>query len=417
MKAKALCGMVCLAFVLAVAIPTWSTPVAANGLFAGGDGSSGNPYQIANWEQLHWVRNYLSSHFILINDLGPTTPGYGDRAGAFANGGAGWLPIGDSNRFAGSFDGQRYEIQGLFIRRSEQYSGLFGAVDAAGVVKAVRLTNCDIVGLDSVGTIAGSNWGTISDCCATNLLVGQYDAGGLVGWNYGSVERCYSTCSVEGDAFAGGLVAANAGGASVIDSFAVGDVRAPGMAYASIAGGLIGLNSGTVTNCFYGANQVTGDTVGGLIGEAIGGSVSDSYWDTQVTGLPASDGGTGRTTEQLMKYFLTYFGGGWDMTLVDMGEMDCTATWNIVEGRSYPFLPWYQARFDLKTGWNMVTVPEGLPTGQDTVAQVFQGEITDIYVWDAASKMYSALGPTVPVEPGVCYWVAVTEDKVVTKWL
>ncbi|MEA3558565.1 MAG: hypothetical protein U9R75_04860, partial [Candidatus Thermoplasmatota archaeon] len=40
-------------------------------LFAGGDGSAGNPYQISNVTELQWMGNTsdLGKHFILINDI------------------------------------------------------------------------------------------------------------------------------------------------------------------------------------------------------------------------------------------------------------------------------------------------------------------------------------------------------------
>ena len=37
--------------------------------FAGGDGSSGSPYQVSNADELDDVRNYLSSYFIQTADF------------------------------------------------------------------------------------------------------------------------------------------------------------------------------------------------------------------------------------------------------------------------------------------------------------------------------------------------------------
>lgn len=44
--------------------------------FAGGVGTQGDPYQIENWNHLNNIRNHLSSHFVLNNNLTPDTAGY-----------------------------------------------------------------------------------------------------------------------------------------------------------------------------------------------------------------------------------------------------------------------------------------------------------------------------------------------------
>lgn len=62
-----------------------------NTLFAGGYGTSANPYTITNWTQLQNINNNTNvlTHgyfFALSNNLNSTTTGY-------TNSGAGWLPI------------------------------------------------------------------------------------------------------------------------------------------------------------------------------------------------------------------------------------------------------------------------------------------------------------------------------------
>jgi hypothetical protein len=86
--------------------------------FAGGSGTEADPYQIANWYDLNNVRSYLGSYFILLNNLDSSTAGYTELASPTAHSGAGWQPIGTADyRFAGTFDGQGYEIRDLFINR------------------------------------------------------------------------------------------------------------------------------------------------------------------------------------------------------------------------------------------------------------------------------------------------------------
>lgn len=89
-----------------------------------GDGSSGNPYQIATLENLYWVTQDSSSwggYFVQTADI--------DASGSPSwDGGAGFNPIGRvSWHFSGSYDGQGYKITGLFVNRSTTDEiGFFG---------------------------------------------------------------------------------------------------------------------------------------------------------------------------------------------------------------------------------------------------------------------------------------------------
>ena len=81
--------------------------------YAGGDGSSGNPYQITHIEHLYAIRNNLSECFILMNDLDfDDDDSYLDTSHKAGNiSGSGWLPIGASNPyFTGTFDGNNCTI-------------------------------------------------------------------------------------------------------------------------------------------------------------------------------------------------------------------------------------------------------------------------------------------------------------------
>jgi hypothetical protein len=80
-------------------------------LLAGMAGCSPSPQhvEIRNWHDLDAVRNDLSGHHRLMNDLDSTTAGYTELAGPTANQGKGWQPIGTQDKaFAGTFDGQGY---------------------------------------------------------------------------------------------------------------------------------------------------------------------------------------------------------------------------------------------------------------------------------------------------------------------
>ena len=106
-------------------------------------------------------------------------------------------------------------------------------------------------------------------------------------------------------------------------------------------GGLVGFNSGTVSNS-YSTGSVTGshEYVGGLAGDNYHGTVSNSFWDTETSGQSTSDGGTGKTTEE-MQDIDTFSGATWDIVaVVNSSTRNPVYLWNIVDDEIYPFLSW-----------------------------------------------------------------------------
>jgi hypothetical protein len=359
-------------------MPAQNVTVTANfAPFAGGSGTEGNPYQIADWYQLHNVRDYSDSHFILVNNLDSSTAGYTELASPTANGGKGWQPIGSVNitdpiytefevvdPFTGTFDGQGYEIGDLCIDRPDENGvALFGAIDVGGVIEKVEMVDGDVTGgCYCVGGLVGMNIGTISDCYATGSVTGNYEVGGLVGWNegtvsnscstgsvsgeghvvgglvglnwYGTVNNSYSTGNVTGSHQVGGLVGGNSG--NVSNSYATGNVTGE-----ECVGGLVGLNHEGTVDSSYSTGNVTGIySVGGLVGLVGNGNVSNSFWDTQTSGRNTSAGGTGKTTAQ-MQDITTFSGVGWDIIgVANSSTRNTSYIWNIVDDVTYPFLSW-----------------------------------------------------------------------------
>ena len=255
--------------------------------FHGGTGTAEDPYQVADWHQLDYVRNYLDSYFVLVNNLDSTTAGYEELASGTANQGAGWQPIGTEDQlFTGTFDGQGYEIRDLFINRPDEYGvGLFGTVYEEGVVENIGVVNAIVTGNGGVGGLVGLNYlGTVSDSYSTGSVSGYDVVGGLVGLNVGNTSYCYSAGSVTGTGSAsevtgvGGLVGMNYGNISFC--YSTGSVTG-----VSPVGGLVGFDYfGTVSDS-YSTGSVSGqDGVGGLVGVHGLGTVSDSYATGSVTG-------------------------------------------------------------------------------------------------------------------------------------
>jgi len=335
------------------------------GLFAGGDGTAEYPYQIADWWCLNNARNYLSSHFIVINDLDSNSAGYIELASTTANDGKGWQPIGTFNiTFTGTFDGQGYEIRDFFINRPDEYCiGLFGDVDEGGVIQNTGVVNVHVTGYQLVGGLVGENsHGRVIDSYSSGNVTGSDGVGGLTGKNDGLVIDSYSSGNVTGFAAVGGLVGWNYGG-TVIDSYSSGNVSGRnrvgglmGWNYLSTlvdsysngsvtgdeyVGGLLGWNYLSTVIDSYSSGSVTGSSaVGGLLGWNSESIVSNSFWDTETSGQATSAGGIGKTTAQ-MQDLSTFAGATWDIVAVANPSIRNTSyIWNIVDDETYPFLSW-----------------------------------------------------------------------------
>jgi hypothetical protein len=180
--------------------------------------------------------------------------------------------------------------------------GLVGVLEGtlSNSTSSVAAQGGDGTGNLFVGSMIGEMFGghaILSLCAASGAVtIGKNGwAGGLVGAsedNGDAIDQCYATGQVTGGTGGslGGLVGLNAG--SIAETFATGAVTGGN---ASSVGGLIGNNRGFVSQTYSTGplSAGTGSFVGGLIGsdQAPGGSISDSYWDTDTSGV--SDLGKG----------------------------------------------------------------------------------------------------------------------------
>jgi hypothetical protein len=185
-----------------------STTITMNGVYSITANFDEN-LEIRDWYDLDAVRNNLDGEYILMNDLDSTTAGYEELASPTANQGEGWEPIGTYyGQFTGTFNGQGYEIRGMFINcPGKRYVGLFDYVGEGGVIKDIGVVNATVTGGDYVGGLVGRNDGTVSNSYSTGGVTGNFGrVGGLVGRNEGTVSNSYSTGSVTGNEHVGGLV-------------------------------------------------------------------------------------------------------------------------------------------------------------------------------------------------------------------
>jgi hypothetical protein len=194
-------------------------------------------------------------------------------------------------------------------------------------------------GNKNVGGLVGFNQdGTIDLTYSTGEVNGKSETGGLVGFMaYGSakIKRSFSTSDVTGsNNNIGGLVGYLQSG-TIENSYATG--VASGEEY---VGGLVGeMKWATVTNCFSSTVVISDDSpVGGLIASRNGGSVNSSFWDTETSGQNSSDGGTPKTTVQMLD-INTFTNAGWDFNSI----------WSIDPeiNDGYPFLADLQGFFKI----------------------------------------------------------------------
>ncbi len=220
-----------------------------------------------------------------------------------------WVAIGS---FMGTFDGNNHKIicdEILFSRLSA--GGILQNIILDNPVSATDFTNLALVNgnegeihncraIITAGGIINllrSNRGVITDTYITcdNGSIGlQY---GLVRYNNeeGSIYNCYSTCYVsESNAEAGGLVGQNSG--SITNSYASGAVT-----HGNPMGGLVGDNKlkGNISNSYAIGAVTGGGDIGGLVG-LNQGLITSSYATGAVTGEWGNIGGlVGRNGEEL----------------------------------------------------------------------------------------------------------------------
>lgn len=254
-------------------------------------------------------------------------------------------------------------IDGNITGTGDYIGGLIGN-NNNGEIDSCSVTG-HISGVDYVGGLIGFNgYGNslITNSHTNTTVQGEVNVGGLVGGNQdGTIELCYSKGEVYGITNVGGLVGWAAYGNSKIRiSFSTANVsRYQTGGNRNQFGGLIGyLESGIVENCFARGDVDANNRVGGLIGEMqwsaqvsnsystgavsgtaaqIGGligrnhqsDVFNSFWDTDSSGQSSSDGGTPKTTNEMLQAS-TFLTANWDFDYI--WSIDP----NINDG--YPFL-------------------------------------------------------------------------------
>ena len=294
-------------------------------IFAGGSGSSEDPWKIATAEQLDRIRDDLTGHYTLIGDI--------DFSG-YEN----WMPIGTFQprsdapedaevphpdyAFTGTFDGAGHTISNLTIScEAPMGAGLFGCASGTesnaasighftlkdvnisgfylvGGAVGLQFMNCPVsdihlegdnklTGMQGIGGIVGTGFDLISDCSATADVIVSGDDGacaGLIagGTTMSSIKNCQVTggrITAEGNATwgFGALCGAPWGAAEITDCKVSGTMITVNGENNRLVGGLVGFGGtydpeapAQITGCTVEDVTITvsetTDSVGGLIG-------------------------------------------------------------------------------------------------------------------------------------------------------
>ena len=151
--------------------------------------------------------------------------------------------------FSGIFDGNGHSIS--FSNSRE--GGFVEVLEKGATIKNLHVYISAATGTDNVGIIAGTSYGTISNCWVSGYVSASgINCGGLVGkLSGGSVSDCYSLATVSGTSIYGGLIGA-AENASVERCYVSASIEGS----RAEAGSFLGSNSSSsINNCYYNSSK------------------------------------------------------------------------------------------------------------------------------------------------------------------
>lgn len=242
--------------------------------FAGGTGTSANPYLIANVNHLQAVRTAANNaHFRIINAIDASVT-------STWNGGSGFNPIG---YFNGTIDGDGFAVTGLYINRPGQGNTAF-ITQAGGnaEIKDIDFQSLSVTGGSYASAVIGVSDGTILNVNVSGSVSGSSYTGGIVGQlNSGAfITDCSFTGSVATSGTnTGGITGYNNSG-NISDCSFQGTVNGY-----SGTGGIAGRNEGDITDCNV-SGTITGvyEDAGGIVGWNNGGSLDNCHSNGSVNG-------------------------------------------------------------------------------------------------------------------------------------
>lgn len=201
---------------------------------------------------------------------GGSTSGYYRLAADIDLNGEPWTPI---KSFSGVFDGNGHKITGLRVNSSTGSAGLFA-------INSGLIQNLGIY-----GEMTGS---------AANAAIG-----GIVATNTGTIRNCYNACSIMGERTCGGIAANNTG--LIENCYNIGLCMITQNRTGQSIGGIVGHNLiGTVFGC-YNAAEITGSAanIGSLVGNnGDRGTITACYYLSDTSAAAVGNGDNTGTEEK-----------------------------------------------------------------------------------------------------------------------
>ncbi|MFC3958963.1 beta strand repeat-containing protein [Halovivax cerinus] len=242
------------------------------------------------------------------------------------------------------------------------------------------------------GLVGSVDTGTVARSSAVGDVDGNIEVGGLVGNNSGTITTSRASGHVDGNEIVGGLVPVNTGTGTVEHSSSTARVDG-GPQWDT--GGVVGLNfGGEVTDSWAAGSVSGGGDLGGVVGDDRG-TVTDSYWDVNVTGQsggvdgdPNYPGVTGLATAEMTG----------PAAEGNMTDLEFPGTWETTN--RYPHLAW-QPAFDVVVEDADTSITAG-ETITVTVTVTNTGEMADgqeVWLTDTGFEDRERDSTTVALEP------------------
>jgi len=208
---------------------------AQGAVFAGGDGSVGNPYLIPTAPALDSVRLDPSKYYKIIADITLTNN---------------WTPI---PAFSGSLDGQGYKVTGMTINTTTANDGFINT--NTGTIKNIQFLNVNCTTSAAFGVIAGkNNGGTLQNLTVSGTVTSTNTGdvlGGITGElaTAGKVTQCYTKLTITSTSgmvggIVGRLTTSAAGQAEISYCTSAGSINIT--AAKNRVGGILGRAEGTI---------------------------------------------------------------------------------------------------------------------------------------------------------------------------
>jgi len=265
--------------------------------FAGGSGTTEDPYLVENVVQLASVGLDPTAHYKQIADINV-------GVGSFRNRHTGWRPF---PNFTGTYDGNGHSLFNLQTHFSDfDNIGLFSKV-TGGTLTNIVLVNPSVKGKNKVGALVGevSSKGKVIKVRVTggkstpgaeptSKVEGKEKVGALAGSSEGTISKTASTgINIEATGYiVGGLVGyANGAGSSISDSYAINTLSSS--ATGSFPGGLVGvIRFSTIRNSYTASSGARG-----VVSSNTAGTIINSYYNKELSA--ATIGGTALTPAQM----------------------------------------------------------------------------------------------------------------------